>query len=171
MDEFLARNSKKNNIPRCSGHGGVSGRAPSNTRRPYCNGMCVMPSALHARVFILRIESLSTPVVALYGPALVSRNWRKAFGAARPQYGFMERPDVPGLLREAKLDGCDIDLDERHLFHRARNDRAPRTRHGACARVVEDGSTPSCSATRRMRRIIFACRTMRVVEIGREIAI
>jgi KUP system potassium uptake protein len=63
--------------------------------------------ALHERVFILRIDTLSVPWSRYTGRLTIERlapgMWR---GTAR--YGFMERPDVPGLLREAELDGCDI---------------------------------------------------------------
>jgi KUP system potassium uptake protein len=71
--------------------------------------------ALHHRVFILRVEILPRPWSNYVGrfkfEELAHGIWR---GTAR--YGFMERPDVPGLMREATLDGCDIDLKDITYF-------------------------------------------------------
>ncbi len=71
--------------------------------------------ALHERVFILRIDTLSVPWSRYTGrltiEPLAPGMWR---GSAR--YGFMERPDVPALLREAEIDGCDINLKDVTYF-------------------------------------------------------
>lgn len=65
--------------------------------------------ALHQRLFVLTVNTAPTPwVVAserLSVEEIVPRFWR-----ATARYGFMERPDVPALLREAHERGCGVDL-------------------------------------------------------------
>jgi KUP system potassium uptake protein len=71
--------------------------------------------SLHEHVVILRIETLpvpwSRPAGRMTIDSLAPGMWR---GSAR--YGFMERPDVPALLREAREKGCDVDLDDVTYF-------------------------------------------------------
>ncbi len=80
--------------------------------------------ALHDHVFVLRIVVLPTPwshdAERLTLTELVPQFWR---GEAR--YGFMERPNVPALLRSGVAKGCTIDLDDvtyyvghETIFHR-----------------------------------------------------
>jgi KUP system potassium uptake protein len=66
--------------------------------------------ALHERVFVLTITTESVPWVGdaqrLAVEELAPRFWR-----ASAHYGFMERPDIPALLRQAHDEhGCAIDL-------------------------------------------------------------
>jgi KUP system potassium uptake protein len=67
--------------------------------------------ALHERLFILTVETESVP--RLRGTARLTFNeiapklWR-----ARARYGFMERPNIPALLREATARGCELGLDD-----------------------------------------------------------
>jgi KUP system potassium uptake protein len=67
--------------------------------------------ALHERLFILTVETESIPRIR--GAARLTVNeiapnlWR-----ACARYGFMERPDIPALLREARARGCKIGLDD-----------------------------------------------------------
>jgi KUP system potassium uptake protein len=71
--------------------------------------------SLHEHVVILRIDTLpvpwSQPAGRMTIDCLAPGMWR---GSAR--YGFMERPDVPALLREAREKGCDVDLDDVTYF-------------------------------------------------------
>jgi KUP system potassium uptake protein len=65
--------------------------------------------ALHERLFVLTVDTEPTPWVTpserLIFEEIAPQFWR---GSAR--YGFMERPDIPALLREAHQLGCAIDL-------------------------------------------------------------
>jgi KUP system potassium uptake protein len=67
--------------------------------------------ALHERLFILTVETESVP--RLRGATRLTVNeiapnlWR-----ASARYGFMERPDIPALLREAQARGCELKLDD-----------------------------------------------------------
>ncbi len=67
--------------------------------------------ALHERVFVLTIITESVPWVSdaqrLSFEQLAANFWR-----ATAHYGFMERPDIPALLRHAHGQGCGIDLSD-----------------------------------------------------------
>jgi KUP system potassium uptake protein len=67
--------------------------------------------ALHERLFILTVETESVPrlrdATRLTTNEIAPNLWR-----ARARYGFMERPDIPALLREAQAHGCELGLDD-----------------------------------------------------------
>lgn len=67
--------------------------------------------ALHERLFALTIETQSIPWVRakdrLSLDEVAPNFWR-----ATARYGFMERPDIPALLRKAHAGGCDISLND-----------------------------------------------------------
>jgi KUP system potassium uptake protein len=71
--------------------------------------------ALHERVFILSVATRLVPYVAasqrLSFEQIAPGIWR---GAAL--HGFMQRPDIPGLLAQAHAAGCSIDLDDLIYF-------------------------------------------------------
>jgi KUP system potassium uptake protein len=67
--------------------------------------------ALHERLFVLTVVTESVPWIRdterLTVQELAPRFWR-----ASAHYGFMERPDIPAMLRQAPGLGCDIDLSD-----------------------------------------------------------
>ena len=67
--------------------------------------------ALHGRLLVLTVEILSTPwlknATRLSVEEIAPNFWR-----ATARYGFMERPDIQALVREAGAQGCDIDQDD-----------------------------------------------------------
>lgn len=67
--------------------------------------------ALHERLFALTVETQSIPWIRgkdrLSLDEVAPNFWR-----ATARYGFMERPDIPALLRKAHAAGCGIDLDD-----------------------------------------------------------
>jgi len=67
--------------------------------------------ALHERLFILTVEIESVPRVRgatrLTIDEIAPNFWR-----ARAHYGFMERPDIPALLLQARARGCMVHLDD-----------------------------------------------------------
>ena len=67
--------------------------------------------ALHERLFVLTLVTESVPWVSdahrLSFEQLVPNFWR-----ATARYGFMERPDIPALLRQAHERGCGIDISD-----------------------------------------------------------
>lgn len=71
--------------------------------------------ALHERLFILTVTTESVPWIAaanrLAFEEIAPKVWR-----ARARFGFMERPDVPALLRRAHDRGCTLDLSDLTYF-------------------------------------------------------
>jgi KUP system potassium uptake protein len=66
--------------------------------------------SLHERLFILTVETESVPRIR--GPRLNVSEIAPNIWRARARYGFMERPDIPALLRQAHAGGCTISLDD-----------------------------------------------------------
>jgi KUP system potassium uptake protein len=113
IDEFLARLARTG-IPRVPGTAVFLTRAPQNTP-PVLTWYVRHARALHERVFLLRTETLPVPW-SRYVDRMTIENLAPGFWRGTVRYGFMERPDVPALLREAKLEGCDIDLEDVTYF-------------------------------------------------------
>jgi KUP system potassium uptake protein len=65
--------------------------------------------ALHQRLFVLTVDTEPTPWVTP-SERLAFEEIAPQFWRASARYGFMERPDIPALLREAHQLGCAIDL-------------------------------------------------------------
>jgi KUP system potassium uptake protein len=67
--------------------------------------------SLHQRLFVLSVVTESIPWVdnasRLTVTEIAPQFWRAA-----ARYGFMERPDIPALLRQAQANGCGIDLSD-----------------------------------------------------------
>src|ERR1700737_4755832 len=124
--------------------------------------------ALHERVFVLTVTTQSVPWVKdterLTVEGLAPRFWRAA-----ARYGFMERPDIPALLRQAHERGCAIDLSD-VTYYVGHETVVPGDDEKALPRVVEAlfafMQRNSAHLTEYFRLPIDA-----VVEIGREISI
>ena len=67
--------------------------------------------SLHQRVFVLRVETKSVPRIG-DAKRLAITEVAPEFWRASARYGFMERPDIPALLRQAHEGGCGIDLSD-----------------------------------------------------------
>jgi KUP system potassium uptake protein len=65
--------------------------------------------ALHQRLFVLTVDMDSVPWVNEAG-RLTMAEVAPQFWRASARYGFMERPDIPVMLRQAHERGCGIDL-------------------------------------------------------------
>jgi KUP system potassium uptake protein len=124
--------------------------------------------ALHERVFVLTVTTQSVPWVKDSGrltvEALAPDFWR-----AVARYGFMERPDIPALLRQAHEGGCAIDLSD-VTYYVGHETVVPGDDEKALPRVVEAlfafMQRNSAHLTEYFRLPIDA-----VVEIGREVSI
>jgi len=66
--------------------------------------------ALHERVFILTVEIDSVPRIRAERVAV--SEMAPNFWRARARFGFMDRPDIPAVLREAHALGCGVSLDD-----------------------------------------------------------
>ncbi len=124
--------------------------------------------ALHEHVFILRLETLPVPW-SRYMERLAFEEIARGYWRATARYGFLERPNVPALLREAHLDGCDIDLSDVTYFvghetvvSRERGMGLPRWEESFFAFMQRNSARASD---------YLALPHNSVVEVGREIAI
>lgn len=67
--------------------------------------------ALHERLFVLTVDTESVPWIDNAGRLTITEI-APNFWRASARYGFMERPHIPALLREAHVCGCSIDLSD-----------------------------------------------------------
>jgi KUP system potassium uptake protein len=124
--------------------------------------------ALHERVFIL--TTLIEPVPRIHQSERLTvtdvalRMWR-----ATARFGFMERPDIPALLRQANALGCSLKLDDvtyyvghETVIHREDGKGLPRVVEGVFAYLQRNSTHVSD---------YFRLPADSVVELGREIAI
>ena len=66
-------------------------------------------------MFVLRVDTLPVPW-SRYSDRMTIEHLAPGFWRGSARFGFMERPDVPALVREAQLEGCDIDLTDVTYF-------------------------------------------------------
>jgi KUP system potassium uptake protein len=67
--------------------------------------------ALHERLFVLTIVTESVPWTRA-SERLAFQELAPGFWRATVHFGFMERPDIPALLKQAHERGCTIDLSD-----------------------------------------------------------
>jgi KUP system potassium uptake protein len=67
--------------------------------------------ALHERLFVLTVTTESVPWLD-DGDRLKFEEVAPRFWRAKARFGFMERPDIPALLRTAHAGGCGLDLSD-----------------------------------------------------------
>jgi KUP system potassium uptake protein len=124
--------------------------------------------ALHERLFVLTVTTALVPWVAasrrLVFDEVAPRFWR-----ASARYGFMERPDIPALLREAHGLGCAIDLGD-VTYYIGHETVTPRDDAKALPRWVE---ALYAAMQRNSSHLTdyFKLPADAVVEIGRQISI
>jgi KUP system potassium uptake protein len=166
IESFIARLAEMG-VPRVPGTAAFLTRTPDNTP-PVLQWYVRHARALHRRVFILRVETLPIPW-SRYAGRLEIETLAPGFWRANATYGFMERPDVPALLREAVLEGCDIDLTDVTYFvghetiiSREKGMGLPRPVEAAFAFMQRNAAHATD---------FFRVPHNSVVEIGREVAI
>jgi KUP system potassium uptake protein len=107
--EFMAEVEAKR-IPRVPGTAVFLTRTVRNTP-PVMNWHVRNNRALHQSLFVLTVITESVPWIKdserLSVKELAPEFWR---GTAR--YGFMERPDIPALLKKTRAFGCALDLQD-----------------------------------------------------------
>jgi KUP system potassium uptake protein len=124
--------------------------------------------ALHETLFVLTGTTESVPWVA-DGERLAISEIAPNFWRAAARFGFMERPDVPALLRQAHERGCTIDLSDvtYYVGHEtvlpAEDEKALPRWIEALFSVMQRNSTHVSD--------YFKLPTGSVVEIGREVSI
>ncbi len=124
--------------------------------------------ALHERVFILTTVTELVPRIR-HGERLKVENVAPGMWRATARFGFMERPDVPGLLRQANALGCRLKLDD--VTYYVGHETVVRRDDGkGLPRIVE---TLFAYLQRNSLHVsdYFRLPADSVVELGREIAI
>jgi KUP system potassium uptake protein len=124
--------------------------------------------ALHERVFIL--TTLIEPVPRVrQGERLQVKDLAPAMWRATARFGFMERPDIPALLRQANALGCSLNLDDvtyyvghETVIHREDGKGLPHVVESVFAYLQRNSTHVSD---------YYRLPAASVVELGREIAI
>jgi KUP system potassium uptake protein len=124
--------------------------------------------SLHERLFVLTVETDSAPWVN-DAKRLAMAEVAPQFWRVSARYGFMERPDIPALLRQAHERGCGIDLSDityyvGHETVLSRDDGKGLPKWiAACFEVMQRNSVHLSD--------YFRLPSDAVVEIGRQISI
>jgi KUP system potassium uptake protein len=124
--------------------------------------------ALHECVIVLRVQTESRPRV--HWPDLMSiAREGDNFWRVQTHFGFMQRPDIPHLLKEAHQQGCEVHLDDvtyyvghENILHRERGPALPHWQEVLFAAMVRNASHVTD---------YFRLPSEQVVEIGRQISI
>jgi KUP system potassium uptake protein len=124
--------------------------------------------ALHERLFVLTIVTESVPWVE-NSERLTLEEQAPGFWRAAAHFGFMERPDIPAVLREAHRRGCTIDLSD-VTYYVGHETVTPRDGVSALPRWIE---ALFAFMQRNASHLTdyFRLPPDQVVEIGRQVAI
>jgi KUP system potassium uptake protein len=124
--------------------------------------------ALHERLLVLTVDTEPTPWVTP-SKRLAVEEIAPQFWRASARYGFMDRPDIPALLREAHQLGCAIDLAD-VTYYVGHETVMPRDDTKALPRWVE---AVFAAMQRNSAHLTdyFKLPPNAVVEIGRQVSI
>jgi KUP system potassium uptake protein len=124
--------------------------------------------ALHERLFVLTVDTEPTPWVTP-SERLIFEEIAPQFWRGSASYGFMERPNIPALLREAHQLGCAIDLAD-VTYYVGHETVTPRDDAKALPRWVE---AMFAAMQRNSAHLTdyFRLPPDAVVEIGRQVSI
>jgi KUP system potassium uptake protein len=124
--------------------------------------------ALHERVLVLRVLTESRPRVVWPERVSVEQEGEN-FWRVTAHFGFMQRPDIPLLLKEAQQQGCQVLLDDvtyyvghEHIVHRRQGAALPRWQEALFAAMGRNSAHVTD---------YFRLPSQQVVEIGRQISI
>jgi KUP system potassium uptake protein len=166
IPEFLAQIQHKG-IPRVPGSAVFITRTVQDTP-PVMKWHVKMNRALHEHLLVLTIATESVPYIG-EGARLTVQEFAPDFWRATVHYGFMERPDIPEVLRQTHALGCPLQLSDitYYVGHETitRADKGPRL---PAWEVI-----PYAWMLRNAARVndILHLPSDSVVEIGREIAL
>ena len=124
--------------------------------------------ALHECVVVLRVMTESRPRVRWPDLMAVGQEG-DGFWRVTTHFGFMQRPDIPRLLEEARQRGCEVHLDDvtyyvghENILHRERGAALPHWQEVLFAAMMRNASHVTD---------YFRLPSEQVVEIGRQISI
>jgi KUP system potassium uptake protein len=124
--------------------------------------------ALHERLFVLTVDTESVPWVR-HAERLTLAEIAPHFWRASARYGFMERPNIPALLRQVHAAGCDIDLSD-VVYYVGHETVLPRADGKGVSKWIE----ASFAVMQRNSSHVsdhFRLPSDALVEIGRQISI
>lgn len=124
--------------------------------------------SLHNHLFVLRVVIESIPWIKT-SERLATIEVAPNFWRVTARYGFMERPDIPALLRQAREQGCSLDPDD-VTYYVARETIIHRADGKGLAKWEE---TLFAAMERNAVHVsdFFSLPRDSVVEIGRQVAI
>jgi KUP system potassium uptake protein len=166
VDDFVA-SVESRNIPRVPGTAVFLTRTLSGTP-PVMAWHVKHNRALHQNLFVLRVEARSVPWIKdserLSLTELAPNFWR---GEAR--YGFMEKPDIATLLKQARERGCPLEFDD-VTFYIGHETIVPREDGNGLAKWEE---ALFAAMERNSMHVSDFLKLPRdsIVEIGRQVAI
>lgn len=109
VDDFMRR-LNASGVPRVPGTAVFLSKTTEHTP-PMVIWHVAHNKSLHKHVVALSLIIAQVPWVH-DDERLSIKNLAPGFWRLIGHYGFMERPDIPALLRQARACGCDIDLDD-----------------------------------------------------------
>jgi KUP system potassium uptake protein len=118
--------------------------------------------------FVLRIVIESIPRIK-ESERLATNEVAPNFWRVTARYGFMERPDIPALLRQAREQGCSLDPDDVTYYFAREKIIARSDRKGLAAWEVTLFAAMERNAVHLSD--FFELPRDNVVEIGRQVAI
>jgi len=163
---FLAT-LEKNGVPRVPGTAVFLTRVAGDTP-PLMIWHVRHNRALHQTVFILTVQTAQVPRYDKES-RLEIQNLAPQFWHATAHYGFMEKPDIPALLREASHLGCDLQLDD--VTYYVGHETVIHDDSGSGLPVLEEVLFAWMERNAEHVTDYFKLPTNCVVEIGRQIAI
>jgi KUP system potassium uptake protein len=124
--------------------------------------------ALHEKIMIVNVSVEPVPWVA---PSDRLRFFQEAPGVWRAtgNFGFMERPDIPAILEEARSRGCPISLSD-VTYYVGRETVVPREDGSGLPAWIE-GAFAAMDRNAATVTDFFRLPPDQVVEIGRQVAI
>jgi KUP system potassium uptake protein len=124
--------------------------------------------ALHKYLLVLRVETKSVPWIKdserVSLAELAPNFWR-----AEAQYGFMERPDIPDLLRQARERGCPLEFDD--VTYYVGHETIVHREDGKGLAKWEEALFAAMERNAIHVSDFFKLPSDSVVELGREVAI
>jgi KUP system potassium uptake protein len=109
IDAFMAEIAERK-VPRVPGTAVFLTRTQADTP-PVMVWHVKKNRVLHERLFVLTVEIESVPRIRGDG-RIAFKEVAPNFWRACARFGFMERPDIPALLREAHALGCKVNLED-----------------------------------------------------------
>lgn len=166
VPRFLAE-IREQQIPRVPGSAVFITRTRQDTP-PVVKWHVKMNRALHEHLLVLTIVTESVPWIE-DGSRLELREFAPDFWRATVHYGFMERPDIPAVLRESRALGCPLQLHD--VTYYVGHETITRAQSGP--RLPAWEVVPYAWMVRNAAHVndLLHLPSDSVVEIGREVAL